>query len=273
MADYEKVILPGQEGTIGIKIYGHKIHPGHFRKSFTITTNDPTNRKMIVHVDGDVTKVFDVTRDLYLSGFADETLRLETDVISHLDTPIRITGYHWAEGNRDSETLADKLSVTIEEIEAGRQYRVRLATKVDLEAGHHYVGDLYLETDFPKLKEKKLSVRMTITPDVEVHPKNVIMREMQVREGTSKSFDRVITVIAARADSLKIRDIIADRDDISVSIKEVQPGKSFRCTVRVRPPSEPGKYVGNLRILTNYPGYEEIPVKIMGSVRITSSGD
>ena len=272
MADYDKVILPGQEGRIGVKIYGHKIHPGHFRKGFTITTNDPTNKKIVLTINGDVTKVFEVTKDLYISGFADEDLDLETTVINRLDEPIRITGARWAEKGRDSAELAEMFDVTLESLEAGRKYRVAISNKKPLEPGNHYMGDLVLETDFPKLKEKKLIVRVTVTPDVEVHPKNIIMREMRVREGLSQSFDRVITVIAARADTLKIRDIISDREDITVSIKEVHPGKSFRCTVRVRPPSVNGKYVGELRILTNYPGYEEIPVKIMGSVRVTPGG-
>lgn len=272
MADYDKVILPGKEGKIGVKIYGHKIHPGHFRKGFTITTNDPTNRKIVLTINGDVTKVFEVTKDLYISGFADEDLDLETSVINLLDEPIRITGARWAEKGRDSSEMGELLDVKLDEKKAGREYRISITNTKPLEPGNHYMGDLVLETDYPKLKEKKLLVRVTVTPDVEVHPKNIIMREMRVREGTSKSFDRVITVIAARADSLQIRDIIADRDDISVSIKEVHPGKSFRCTVRVRPPSQNGKYVAQLRILTNYKGYEEIPVKIMGSVRVTPGG-
>jgi hypothetical protein len=102
---------------------------------------------------------------------------------------------------------------------------------------------------------------------VEVHPKTIIMREMIVDEGTSKSFDKRITIIAARADSLKILKVEPDREDITVNVQEIVPGKSYRCTVRIRPPSKTGRYLGTLTVHTNYPGYEEMEVNITGTVR------
>ena len=266
MADFDKVVPPGKEGKINVKIYGHKIFPGHFKKSYTVTTNDPENERIVLTLAGDVVKVFEVSSELAITGFKDEDLKKEVILTNQLDTPINLTDYRWSERQRSSPELSDKIGVELKTIEKGRKYRLTVWNRVPLEPGH-YLGDLYLKSDFEGLTEKKLLVRFTVTPDVEVHPKTVIMREMIVEEGTTKSFDKKITIIAARADSLKILKIEPDRDDITVNVQEIVPGKSFRCTIRLRPPTETGRYLGTLKIHTNYPGYEVMPVNITGTVR------
>lgn len=267
MADFDKVIPPGKEGKIDVTIHGHKIHPGQFKKSYTVTTNDPESKKVILNVAGVVKKVFDLSSDLSIAGFRDEELKMETIITNRLETPIRLSGYRLAEIGKNSPRLEDKVGIKLEEIEEGRKYRLKVWNTKELEPGH-YIGELFLATDFEKLKEKKIRIRMTVAPDVEVHPRSIIMREMMVPEGTSKFFDKPITIIAARGDSLKLLQVIPDREDITVSTKEVHPGKSFRCTVRLRPPSKTGKYMGSIKIVTNYPGYEELEVRITGTVRV-----
>lgn len=267
MADFDKVVPPGQEGKINVKIYGHKIFPGHFKKSYTVTTNDPENERVVLTLSGDVVKVFDVSTEIAVTGFRDEELKKEVILTNRLEKPVHLTDYRWSETTRSSPELSDMLGVKLEPIESGQKYRLTVWNKKQLEPGH-YLGDLFLKSDFEGLSEKKVMVRFTITPDVEVHPKTVIMREMIVEEGTSKSFDKKITIIAARADSLKILKVEPDRDDVTVNVQEIVPGKSFRCTIRLRPPSETGRYLANLKIYTNYPGYEVLPVSITGTVRL-----
>jgi hypothetical protein len=266
VADFDKVIPPGQEGKIEVKIWGHKIFPGHFKKSWTVTTNDPENERVVLSLSGDVVKVFEVSSEIAVNGFSDEKLEKEVILTNRLDRPIHLKGYRWSEKMRSSPELSNLLGVKLETIEKGQRYRLKVWNKDPLPPGH-YLGDLYLQTDYDELNEKKVMVRFTVTPDVEVHPKTIIMREMIVDEGTSKSFDKRITIIAARADSLKILKIEPDREDITVNVQEIVAGKSYRCTVRIRPPSKTGRYLGTLKVHTNYPGYEEMEVNITGTVR------
>ena len=97
------------------------------------------------------------------------------------------------------------------------------------------------------------------------------MRELLMNEGTTKSFDKIVSVIAARGDSLKILEVIPSDDSITWNIREVRPGKAYTCKFQIRPPAEPGKYEASLKFLTNYPGYEELVLPIKGSVRIVKN--
>lgn len=267
MADFDKVIPPGKEGKIIVKIYGHKIFAGHFKKSYTVTTNDPDNERLVLTLSGEVVKVFDVSSELALTGFTDEILKKEVILTNLLDEPIHLDGYRWSGKSTTSPEMEKKIGIKLEPVERGRKYRLTAWNKEPLDPGH-YLGYVFLKSDYEGLEEKKVMIRFTITPDVEVHPKAVFMREMIVEEGTSKSFDKKITIIAARADSLKILKIVPDREDITVNVQEIVPGKSFRCSIRLRPPTETGRYLGTLKIYTNYPGYEEMPFNISGTVRV-----
>jgi hypothetical protein len=272
VADFDKAILPGKEGKISIKVDGYKLHAGRFKKSFTVRTNDPENPTTILYVTGIVKRLFDFSTALSLSGYANEDLKVESIISSEVDDPINITAWNWDEKAKDYDFLSKNVGVKLETLQKGKQYKLTLWTKGDVEPGQ-YMGDMVLHTDFKEVPLKKMPFRLVITPDVQIHPATVILREMKITEGTTKSFQKQMSVIAARGDSLKILEVVPDREDISVNVKEARAGKAYQLTISVRPPSVPGKYTAHLKIKTNYPGYEEMDAVIMGYVRVVKEGE
>ncbi len=268
MADHDKVIPSGSEGKISVKINGHKIHPGRFKKSWTVSTNDPDNKRLVLYVGGSVKKVFEFSGQLSMSGFRDEEMEEEMILTNLLDEPINIKGWSWDEKSA-KRGIEEKIGIKLDVVEQGRKYKISAWKRSGVKP-EHYRGEIVLETDHPEIKEKKIGVRMTVTPDVEVHPNKVYFGEMIVKEGVSKSFDRQIRIIASRSDTLKILKVVPDSDEITVKIQEVQAGKVYKGTVSVRPPSKVGTYQGSIKIYTNYPGYEELIVVVAGAIRQSS---
>ncbi len=266
MADYDEVIPPGQGGEIRVTIHGSKIHTGRFNKSWTVVTNDPDNRRLTFKVGGTVKQVFGMSGQLMMSGFQDEKIEGELILENKLETPIHITGWEWEKKAKESG-IDNNVGVKLEEIEKGRKYRI-VAWKKPYAEPAMYRGEILLSTDFPNLAEKKIAVRLTISRDVEVHPNRIHLGEMVVPEGTSQSFDRQFRIIAARGDTLKILGVEPNREDITVKIQEIQAGKVYKGTVRVRPPSQLGSFEGKVKIKTNYAGYEEITLLVGGRVRL-----
>ncbi len=268
MADYDEVIPPGSEGKIGVKLIGHKLHSGRFKKSFTVKTNDPENAKVTLSVIGQIKQVFQVSKAMALSGYKGDELKEEVILTTSIDEQVNLTGYHWSDKSRDKKALEEGIGIKITPIEKGKKYKIDTWLKKDLPP-KQYVADLYIETDFEQLPEKKLQFRLHIMDDVELHPSTIYMRELRMNEGTSKSFEKIVSVISARGDSLKILGVVPSDKSITWNIREVKPGKAYTCKFQIRPKSEPGKYEATLTFLTNYPGYEKLVVPIKGSVRIT----
>lgn len=267
MADYDEVVPSGQGGEIRVKILGAKIHnPGRFTKSWSVVTNDPEKKKLILKLSGNVKQVFSTSGQLFMSGFNDEAIRVDMTLENKLEEPIHITGWQWDENAKESG-IDRNVGIDMKEVERGRTYRLTAWKKAGSEPAM-YRGEIVLATDFAGMPEKKVPVRLTISRDVEVHPNKVYLGEMVVPEGSSKSFDREFRVIATRGDSLEILGAEPDREDITVKIQEVQAGKVYKGTIRTRPPSKMGNYEGSITIRTNYPGYEEIILYVGGRVRL-----
>lgn len=264
MADYDEVILPGKEGKIKVIIKGSRIHPGLNKKSFTVTTNDPENRKVLLFVSAKIKKVFDVSKNIALAGFSGEALEIETMITNVLTEPIRIIDHRWAKESKELEKYKDKIEVKIEEVEKGKKYQLILKKKEEIAPGR-YMGELVLITDFEKLKEKKVNVMLTVNPIVEVNPKMIMYRERGIREGEVNIFEKKFHLVAMRGDSLKVLKVLPSREDIEVDIHELHPGKVYEGIVKVKPTKSNRNYIASIKIFTNYPGYEELEVAVQGS--------
>jgi hypothetical protein len=249
-----------------VKIDGKKLsNPGYFKKSFTVKTNDPQNRQFVLAVEGTVVKVFDVSSEIVLGGFADEDLKTETVITNQMSTPINITGARWLD-NTPTRDLDQKIGIKLETLEKGKKYRLKIWKKKEL-APANFTTSILLTTDFAKLKEKRIPVAIMIRNDIEVQPSRVIYGEMVVPSGSSKTFDRVFNVFAVRGDSLKILKVVPNRSDMKVKMEEITPGKTYRGTISVTPHDKIVPYLGSIKIYTNYPRSREIDLDVVGSVR------
>jgi hypothetical protein len=267
VAEYDKVIPPGKEGKVEVKIDHKKIFPGMVEKSFTVLTNDPDNKQFFLVVQGNVKKVLDVSRDLSWAGFADENFKLEATITDLLSTPIDITGYKWDQSSID-KGIDQRVGVKIETIEKGRKYLLKIWKKKEL-IPDRFVSDITLLTDYPKMKEKTLKLSVVVAHDVELHPDRLYFGEIVLPPGATRSYERSFSIVAARGDSLKVLKVVPNRKDITVNMKELQPGKSYQGTVSIRPESRIGQYMGSIKIYTNYPNYKELNLDIVGSVRVS----
>ena len=271
MADYDKVIPPGQEGKVNIKIDGKKLFPGMFEKSFTVRTNDPDNSQFVLVVTGTVKKTFEFSREMRWSGFVDDKFNFEVVVTNLLETPINITSARWADDTA-AKGLPEKIGLKLETIEKGKKYRIKLWKKKEL-TPESLVANIVLTTDFPKIREKSVPMAIVVQKEVEIYPDRLYYGEMIIPPGATKAFDRTFNIVAARGDSLKILKAVPNRDDMTVKIQELQPGKSFRGTVWIRPSSRLGQYAGSIKIYTNNPRNPEIVLDVVGSIRVGEAAE
>lgn len=272
MADYDEVILPGKEGKIEVIIKGNRIHPGFNKKSFTVTTNDPENGRVLLFVSARVKRVFDAPSNLTLAGFVGEETKIEAVFTNVLDEPVRITGYRWDEGGRDVDEFRDKVEVEIEEIDRGRKYRLIMKKTEEVEPGR-YTGRLVLTTDFAELREKKVVVTLAVNPIVDVRPEKILFGEIGIREGEENVFEKKFHIVAMRGDSLRVLSVSPSRDDIEVDIRELHPGRVYEGMVKVKPTRSEMNYTATIRIFTNYPGHEELDIAVQGSFVVVPGGE
>ncbi len=271
VAEYDKVVAPGQMGKVHIKIDGKKIGAGAFDKGFMVKTNDPANEQFNLSVKGTVAKALEFSREIRWAGFTDETFKIESYVTVLLSSPMNILSARW-DVDAAAKGLPEKVGVKLDPIVRGKKYRLTVWKKAELASGT-IVSNVILATDNPKIRETIVPVAFTVMNDVELYPQRIYYGEMLIPPGATKGFERSFDIIAARGDSLKIVKVVSSRDDMTVKIQESIPGKSYRGTVLVRPTSKIDRFEGAIKIQTNYPKYREVVLDVVGSVRVgTGSG-
>ena len=271
MADYDKAIPPGKEGRVNVKIDGRKLFPGFSEKQFAVKTNDPQNASFSLSIQMNIKKVFDFSKELRWAGFVEEDFKIESIVTNLLSNPVNITGVRW-DDDAKRKGYEEKIGLKLETIEKGRKYRLKIWRKKEM-TPESFVAGVVLSTDFPKLKEKKMQLSITIAPEVEIHPNRIYFSEMVIPPGATKSFERQFNIVSARGDSLKILKVEPNSEDITVKIQELVPGKSFRGTVWVRPTSRIGQYMGSVKIHTNHPRYKVLNLDLIGTVRVADTAE
>ena len=120
VADFDKVVAPGQEGKVHIKIEGKKIGAGPFDKTFAVKTNDPENEQFNLAVQGTVTKALEFSREMRWAGFVDEALKIESYITVLLAGPMNITNARWDDDGK-AKGLDEKIGVKLDTIDAGQE--------------------------------------------------------------------------------------------------------------------------------------------------------
>jgi hypothetical protein len=271
VADYDKAIPPGKEGRVNVKIDGRKLYPGFSEKNFAVRTNDPEHASFSLSIQMNIKKVFEFSKELRWAGFVEEDFKIESVITNLLASPVNITGVRW-DDEAKRKGFEEKIGLKLETIEKGKKYRLKVWRKKEM-APESFVAGVVLMTDFPKLKEKKLQLSITIAPEVELHPDRIYFSEMVIPPGATKSFERQFNIVSARGDSLKILKVEPTSDEITVKIQELVPGKSFRGTVWVRPSSRIGQYMGSVKIHTSHPRYKVLNLDLIGTVRVSDASE
>lgn len=194
-----------------------------------------------------------------------EDFKAKTILEAQIDRPVHIKGLEWSEDS--DEIIKKNLKVDLEVIENGKKYAVTVDDKEPFETGNYH-GILLAKTDFEEVPEKSIDVRILVNAEIQFYPNRLLLPEMSIPEGTTKSFEKVVTIIAKKGDSLRIKEVIPSREDIVTTVTEIKPGKAYRCKLTIRPESKMGEYRGTLKFVTNYPGYEEVVIEIIGRVNV-----
>jgi hypothetical protein len=149
VAQYDRVIPPGGEGKISLKI-NTRGYRGNVSKRARIYTNEPGNRYQAVSIQVFVkVPIYVTSRHVYLRGPADRKVTATVTVKGDGTKDLKLEETEF--------TLSEKITYTIEEVESGKLYRihfVRLPGEVGM-----YRGILRLKTTYPEKPE--LPIRLT----------------------------------------------------------------------------------------------------------------
>lgn len=203
MAHFDRVIPPGGEGKVRLRV-SLKGFQGEIKKSAAIYSSDEQNPRLAVSVQGVVKTLIEVRPNTAVTfrGMADQVSEHVFELVSQ-GQPFHIT--------KVETNLDGKIDYTLENIEDGKFYKVKVANK--LRQGN-YNGFIKCLTDLPQKPEVVVRVSGLIEGEVTVKPQTILIGKLaaQQPERTGK-----VAVASNRAKPFHITKLIYDERLITVS--------------------------------------------------------
>jgi len=143
VADFDRTIPPGGEGKITLRV-NTSGYQGEIRKRARVYTNDPSNKVEVLSIKAFVkTPIYLSTRYVAFKGLAGRKITKTVRIRAEGNKPLKLEPSHF--------DLSKKVTYRIEEVEAGRIFKVHF-TSIPGPAGI-YQGVLKLKTNYPEKPE------------------------------------------------------------------------------------------------------------------------
>jgi len=154
VASFDKVIPPGGEGKITLKIKTGG-YQGRISKGARVYTNDPKKAFFLLRLAADVkVPIYIYPRFVNFIGRPGQSLTRYVLIEAREEKPLKITPVGF--------NLQDKVNFTIQEMVPGKKFQIVLATAPQVVGA--YNGFLKLKTNYPETPEISIKIRVKIRP-------------------------------------------------------------------------------------------------------------
>jgi hypothetical protein len=267
-------VPPGKEGKIELAVEHTEGFTGEISKSASVVTNDPKHRNMTLSLrarfklDGAPTGVPPTPVKASSAFNVEPTDRWITSVLSGAST----ASSFYLVNNQTSPVHPKQVvaggtafTATIEPIQDGRRYELKLKTDPGLKPGR-YTQTLRVLTDSPTAPETSLDLELTVHARVFVTPVSITMPRLPAASDLSAINWPMIYVRKLRDGGLKIKSFKSSLPFLKLELLTETEGHVYKIRLTLDATKlKPGEFKGTVRIETNDPEASVLEVPIRAS--------
>lgn len=251
VANFDKVIAPGQEGSIELVLDGTRVH-GEFSKTAQVHSNDPDHPELTLTIAGKKVALVSVVPDgvIYLQGRYEEVIEKEVTISSNEKLPdFKVVGV--------TSDMDDKISYQVKPGVKKGEYVLSVKKNPELPMSSSY-GTITVKTNSTKSPETKLQVQVMTKGNITVSPSSVNFGSVRfaAEDKSASPVTRTIMVIKNSGEGLDVKDVKIDNPNFKAKVEPVTPGKQFKVEITFQPPLKKTtvqRETGELIINTNDP--------------------
>ena len=261
VANFDKVIPPGGEGSIELVLDGTRVH-GEFTKTAQVHSNDPDRPELTLTIAGKKVALVNVVPDgvIYLQGRYEEVIEKEVTISSNEKLPdFKVTGA--------TSDIDDKISYEVKPGLKKGDYVLKVKKNPELPMSSSY-GTITVKTNSTKAPETKIQVQVMTKGNITVSPSSVNFGNVPfaAKDKTAAPVTRTIMVIKNSGEGLDLKDVKIDNPNFKAKVEPVTPGKQFKVEITFQPPLKKTtvqRETGELIINTNDPREPMVRVHVV----------
>jgi hypothetical protein len=262
VADYDKVIAPGQTGKVRVSVDTATFN-GAIAKGVTVFTNDPATPQMELTIRAQV-EPFIKAKPGYARYLTVQGENKEGTIVQTLWTPdgspMKIVKVESPYPFLKVEFHEAKPEERLKEVEQQQQWKVEMHLANDAPVGA-LTESVKIYTDNPKQKLVQIPVSGFVRPIVAVTPPIANFGQITITEPLRKS----INVKSFATEPIKLTGTQSSVQGIEARIEPVEDGREYQVWVTVKPEIAKGKFDGKLFLTTDSLKIPRIEIQLTGT--------
>ena len=252
---YPRTIQPGESGRFPFSINTRKLR-NRFRKSITISSNDPVTPQLRLTLAGECKQYVDLSPpSAHFSRIIDSKPRERViRITNNTETPLELT--------LNPPGADSKFTYELKEEEPGQKYSLYVRTGPPYEPGT-WRETITLSTNIEKQKSVQVRVTAMVPERLEVQPSQLVIA---LRPGLDK---HPVTRRQLRFQNygdtpVKLLEATSDDDKLELTIRQQSEGKSYTISVKWPDDYEPPASGATITLKTDDPKKPTITVPVTG---------
>lgn len=224
VAEFTKLIPPGQEGKVTLNVDSSKIKAG-FTKTATIYSNDPSNPTTKIELKGSIKKYISVEPGeiIILDGLEGEELKKIVTFKAREGYPFKI--------EKIDSNLGEKIKTNLKTLIENSVYELEITKPASI--NENFIGVVTVTTNLEKRKTISIQVRGAVKSDVRVTPTminfgNIDMSKGEISENVLK---RIAILEKVKGEGLQIKGIKFNTNLPKSQVETLTEGKRYKITI------------------------------------------
>lgn len=248
VAEYDRVIQPGQEGKISATMKTLKFR-GKIDKTIIVVFDDPQRTEVTLHIKCDImgVRLLPVNRTYFNASKGVKTTKeLTLATIGEDSLTVFVRPSH-----PNIETKLVKLEneiTTMNESDYWKQYKLYITISDKFPEGR-FSETVTLVTNSKYDPSIKITVAGVVNPAIVVTPSSVRIQKNQ----NGKIIPRFVTVTQRVGEGFKINKIASSLTQLKITYTETKKEEQYKLELEWTDPNEKGTFKGNVTVYTNDP--------------------
>lgn len=257
---FDRVVTPGQMGTIELSIDGSKVH-GTFDKSASVESNDPEHPHMVLKLLGREIPYTNIDPEgtVYLQGRFGEPIEQDITITSNeKDLDFKVLNV--------TSNLDDKITYALENGTSKGEYHLKIYKNPKLPTLSTY-GTVQVHTNSTRMPITTVQVHVMTKGSISLSPTVLNYGDVAFATAPGKETPATREITVTRADGkFSIKDVTVTNPNYKATVNAVTPGLQYRVQVTFTPPlRKTGKQTeaGELVIHTDDPQEPSMRVQLV----------